>query len=240
MKERTYLIELHDLSPARNQGSIKKMFDWIRDVNPPFCLCLFIPEEDGPDTWACLKDHLTKVNGQPVLHGLTHQGRAGLWDRFWFGESFGAEFINLTPEETKQRIVAGRVSLEEKLGEPVTWFCAPRWRQNRETILALRELSFRGIMTRNSLFILDGSKNIPIPVLSYDHGQRSLVLKMNRRLRKIQKKSILRSGRPFRWALHPVDFENCSISKEIETFKETLQSEGWKAAGREEYHPIFQ
>jgi hypothetical protein len=239
MRKKTFLPELHDLTDSLDESVLGRMFDWACEMTPPLFPCLIIPLEGEGGNWDPILERMRRSGGVPVLHGMSHRAPAGFWDRFWFGESFGAEFRSPSQPEARHRIERGRKVLEGLVGGPVSWFCAPRWRQNPATIEALRELQFKGLMTRRGFYLVEGGDFVPVPVLSYAHGQRAFVMRLNSFTRGLQTARILASGRPFRWALHPGDLENPSVRREIADLRKRLENEGWKPAGQRDTASLF-
>lgn len=230
---RYFLLELHDMMPPLDREQEDQLLWAYRfGADEPLILCtpLHRPEDQSPaddDPENRFYEKITSRKGEIVLHGLSHRSPPGYWDRLWYGEESGAEFKKLSEAEARQRLQLGRVRLEGRTGRTVRWFCAPRWQQSRGTVRALRELNFKGYFTQRGLHGFPRTF-LPLPVISFDHGRRRWINRLNRHIERQRLARCLERGRPFRLALHPADMGRPAVVDLLWTIREMLASAGWQ------------
>jgi predicted deacetylase len=224
-------VELHDISPI-SETAFEKMLEYTRSLKVQEPLLLITPKWDGKsknESLQMISNMAKGLDAHYILHGVTHSASPSLWDRFWYGEKSGAEFKKLDESLAFQFLKEGRTILEKWSASPVLWFCAPRWKLGKGAHSALLRLDFLGYLGKMGYVIFPESY-IRIPVLSFDHGLRDFIVKINLRLANHDAKRYLKSGQSFRLALHPRDMDSDVIRGFLEYLREELQSRKWEEA----------
>lgn len=205
------------------------MLEWAERFGCRSPLLLLTPhweEHSGSASWPELLEKYIPEGSQIILHGLTHRAPPSLWDRLVFGENWGSEFKKLPEKTAFTRLSEGKSRIESLTGQPVGWFCAPRWEQSRGTVCALQALGFNGYFTRTRIIPFKGSPVI-MPAISFDHGLRKWVAAVNRHARLFMISRVLKREKPFRLALHPRDMEDPAVLEELAGLNRRLASSGW-------------
>lgn len=229
-KEKKFILELHDVTPHLF-NEFAAMLQFAHDLGASEPVIMWTPRWEGREKNGEDEEIAKKIGaaaGEVVLHGFTHDYTGSLWDRVWYGEHVGAEFKKLKREKAYDLLKQGKCLLEEWSGKPVNWFCAPRWQQGQGTVAALRDLGFKGYFKENRVVFLEG-RVLPIPVVSFDHGSRGVITRVNHYLRQERVRKLLKSPRVFRLALHPRDMRRPGLVKEIKRLSDNLKSSGWTA-----------
>lgn len=231
LPKKQFLVELHDISPS-SESAFEKMLEFTRSLKVREPLFLITPKWGGKSENKNLQmiSHMAKgLDAHYILHGVTHSASPSLWDRFWYGEKSGAEFKKLDELRAFQLLKEGRTILEKWSASPVVWFCAPRWKLGKGALNALLRLDFLGYLGRMGYVIFPESY-IRIPVLSFDHGLRDFIVKINFKLATRGANRYLKSGQPFRLALHPRDMNSDVRRDFLDHLREELLVRKWEEA----------
>lgn len=105
--------------------------------------------------------------------------------------------------------------------------CTPRWQQSRQTAVALQELNFKGYLGLRGIFVFPRTF-LPLPVLSFDHGSRAWVNRLNRHIERHRLARLLHHQLPFRLALHPRDMNRPPVLRLLTEIHHHLTSAAYQ------------
>jgi len=223
----SYITELHDIHPGMIKY-FKKLTDAIPNTALDKALLMIVPNWDNqfpldlhPEFVNCLRS----LPCEKVIHGYTHCSGHDWWNKFWFGTGNHAEFSTLSGTDIMNRLKSARGLFEKCFGKPSSWFCAPRWQQSKKAHNALMEAGFQGYMLRDR-YVFSG-KNISIPAIYFDNGNRCLVKAGAKVLRDHLIKATLAARKPFRLVLHPSDLNDDKLWRQVIEVIEFLEKNNW-------------
>ena len=217
-------LSVHDVSPAHS-STLRNIHSTLESLGIVRYSMLVVPDhhgkwplEDFPEFCGWLRQQAD--NGvEIVLHGFYHEGdNEGLSvaDRFrsrLFTRNEG-EFLGLDEEAAEKLLKAGRETLKKVLDIEVNSFVAPGWLYSKGTSEALRKTGFT--FTENRWRIWDpaaGKTIVRAPVVNFAGGSR---LKRSLAAFWVKISGIVLAGsRTARFVIHPCDFENDSVKKEV-------------------------
>ena len=235
MTPETYIPEIHDVHPAAF-ALIKGLLAALPVTVGEKAALTVVPF--WRSRWPMDQDEafcafLNRHPGEKVLHGYTHWTEDTLWNRFWFGTDNHGEFGRLSTREALTRLAKGCEVYERALGFRPQWFCAPRWRQSPGTGAALAALDFRGYMKRNRC-VFFGNRPLCARAIYFDAGHRP----WSRWAARLHRQRVIRRDQnrkhPFRLVLHPSDFQDPGIWKQVQSLLFNLEERGWRAVSLEE------
>lgn len=239
---RSLIVSLHDVAP----GSFAASRKWMElfDTQKIAVSMLVIPgswsgaslSEDVPfQNW--LKD-VVKNKHEIVLHGYSHQARIKLPFRPIKTLSGAVlargceEFWTLSQDEAQVRLKSGLAVLGE-LGFKPCGFIAPGWLSSKETVSALRSMSFG--YTNSHFFVRDlaRDKKFFAPVVCQRTGAASsrLVLRLTQILANVL--GFLRL--PIRVAVHPDDLCDPVIRAGIMRIIDRALAQGYESVTYEKF-----
>lgn len=232
---RLYIPEIHDVHPgmAADLDELVALFPAPARVRIGY---LIVPNWQGRyplDADPGFAARLAGLPGTRILHGWTHSKGPDLMNWLLYGHDDRSEFAGLSAAETARRLGAGLAMLTRALGAAPVWFCAPRWQQNPALASALWARSFVGNLTRGHIARRDG-RPVPMPAINFDEGARALKIAAGLAVRQVALPRLLRSGRPFRLALHPDDLHRPRTLRQIKGFIAALDGAGWRAISVED------
>lgn len=223
------MFEVHDLS-AHDLDAARRLFDWLERWPSLPHQALWIPEYQGHrprnEAQRALARLIDDARAEPVLHGLWHGERGTALDRLRFGEGWRCELLGRNLPEAKAMIRRGRDLIQQALGRPVDWFCAPRWHQGKGTVAALAELDMSGYFTIKHVQLL-GQPPIRAPAVWLDSGARAGVNRLLAQWQQRRFEHCLEWGRPFRLVIHPRDTRDPAIEPRLRAMVERALTSGW-------------
>ena len=230
-RKRLFIPELHDIHP----GSYRTLARIISSLPPTVTqslTLLIVPcwrNTEVIDPGTPLLGLIHSLPGEKVLHGYSHDRPDTIWNRLWFGTEHHGEFGKLAVRDARARLILG-LSTFERAGLPQPrLFCAPRWLQSRATTEALFELGFSGFMDRRGLGTRNGARHA-IPAVGFDTGSRRGRKIFHLLTTRLYIDFLMKTGRPFRLALHPSDTEDTRIARFLTVLFARLERDGWQPA----------
>ncbi|MEZ5921955.1 MAG: polysaccharide deacetylase family protein [Parvularculaceae bacterium] len=177
---------------------------WRLDKHPEFVRWLRELAESGVEIF--LHGYYHKFSAPPSERSLLLRAQFAI-----LGEG---EFSNATYEEAFTKIRTGKELLEEQLGVTIDKFVAPAWQYSEATRRSLGALKFRIAEDRRHVWDpLTGASLTATPVIAYS-GRTPL--RRNLSIGWSQLASIvLNNAQVVRHAIHPADFGNEILIKEI-------------------------
>jgi predicted deacetylase len=226
--ERYYIPEIHDVHP----GMVDRLDDLV-GVLPEearrVAAVLIVPNWQGrhpvaEDGTFCAR--ITRLAGEPVLHGWTHSLGPDLWNWIVCGHDDRSEFARLTEGEATQRLALALDAFKRAVGRRPRWFCAPRWAQGQGAERALRAAGLYGFMLHDRFETAAGAV-ARLPALCFDVGERRAQIALQRVVRTAAIARLLRRARPFRLTLHPSDVDLAGTWRQVRDLVSRLEGEGW-------------
>lgn len=230
-----FVPEIHDIHGG-NARALAPLLDLLPGGAGDCAAILVVPFfqerhslDKAPDLARSLREH----PGEIVLHGLTHVKPQSLGNRILFGGANHAEFAGLSRSRAEERIRKGVEIFTRAVGKPPQWFCAPRWILSRGGKKAAFDQGLAAIMALGG-YARRGRPVVRIPAVSFDHGDRPLVIRAQEKIRGRLFRRLFARKTPFRLVLHPADLERKQSLLEIRRWINALEADGWKAARPEE------
>lgn len=224
---RCYVPEIHDVHPGA-WDTVQLILDMLPPHARTVAVLLVVPKWRGvePITRApVFLEALRALEGEKVLHGLTHVRGADWWNRWTYGTVNHAEFAKLGPAVADRLLDEATAIFEEAFDRPPQWFCAPRFRQSRHVAEAVRAHGL-GLLTHSGLITPQG-REVHLPALWFDEGTlwwRNMAARM---LRLPRQRWLFQTEQPFRLALHPADCMQPGRWRDVRDVLDTLAASGW-------------
>lgn len=171
---------------------------------------------------------LAALPGEKVLHGWSHSLGRSFLNWLFYGHDNRSEFAGLDEKNAKERLRHGKRAFKAGFLEEPSWFCAPRWLQSKATTRALIHAGFKGYMLYDGLQFCSGLR-MPLPVISFDEGERKLRRAVARRLRGRKIEKLMSTAKPFRLSLHPTDPDDPATWRQASELIARLEKDGWTA-----------
>lgn len=154
------------------------------------------------------------------LHGFTHKDELrhasarARWQaqRMTAGEG---EFLGLSADEARRRMIEGRRIVEDAAGKAVTGFIAPAWLYGAGSLAVLRELGFA--LAEDHFRVWQPATGAVLtrgPVITYASRSRARLVSSILWSRVAQR--LLRPASVIRLAVHPADADSPPLLREIE------------------------
>ncbi len=223
-----YIPEIHDVHP-RMMPALERLLGALPDEASRLAPLLVVPDWAGDSALDChpeFVEMLRQLQGEKVLHGLTHSLGPDWWNRFAYGTENHAEFASLSEDQATARLTTAHKLHTEAFGLP-RWFCAPRWQQNAIVKTVLGRLGFEGFMLGSRYEKLSGAR-AAIPAICFDDGGHAWRHVAGRLQRKAMIRRWLANNTPFRLTLHPADLEDPKTWQQLTELVATLKGEGWQ------------
>jgi uncharacterized protein len=233
---RAFVIELHDLTPARPHA-LEAMLGLIGDELRDRAAMLVVPNWYGRapiGKASSFARHVTTSGADLVLHGDTHFGRQSSWHRFWHGIDDEGEFARASRTVAEQRLSRAVEAFTQTFGSRPQWFCAPRWELSVGALDALRSLGFHGLLDRDGITRLEANVRLRSPVLWFDEGTRTLARSLAAPRRRLRLAKAIGAGLPIRVALHPRDAIYRTSRDAVARTIDVLRTRGWHQASLSE------
>ncbi|GAA2435289.1 DUF2334 domain-containing protein [Actinomadura vinacea] len=208
-----FVVSVHDVAPATWDASA----DWVGELDRRGVPCTLLvipgPYKDGPAAGedAGLVGWLREAGGRGhelSLHGFHHARVPGgaVWRRAvnQVMARGAGEFCALPEPQARRLLRAGRDALDAA-GIEVVGFTPPGWLASPGTRRALADLGFAYWTSHLALHDLTGGRSRRMPALSHRPGGAGE--RAGARLMVAAARTLARSRRPFRIALHPADLE---------------------------------
>ncbi len=186
------------------------------------------PLADHPEFIAWLRESIDS-GVEPILHGYFHvdeSEHSSTWDRLK-GQAMTAsegEFLGLSQESARARIVAGQRLLHEHLGVTPEVFVAPAWLYSAGTRAALSEIGIA--VAEDHLQVWSPTTNTTLargPVLSYASRTRARIAASW--LWSRASTALLGPLPVLRLAIHPHDLDVPALERELDRALEVLLGE---------------
>ena len=223
--EKRLILCLHDVSP-RDFERVREIDKFYADigVGPNYAMLVV------PNFWRRwnLEKHAAfcewlreraEAGVEMILHGFYHQdtvpnSRRTLETKIRYSVFGEGEFAALSEEDAGTRLRAGRRTLENILNRSVDSFVAPAWQYSSGSRAALSKLGFRIAEDRRTVWSPERSSVLTkTPVIAYSNRgvlRRTSSLAWSNLATRIMKRSKI-----VRHALHPADFSNGVLVREI-------------------------
>jgi predicted deacetylase len=224
MHSKQLLVSIHDVSPHHAER-LKRIESFLAECGLGARYTMLVvpdfwqkaPLAEHPDFCAWLKGRAAD-GVEMLLHGFTHRDETahpGALARWKAGAMTAreGEFLGLSREDARRRLIAGRQIVERAIRRPVTGFVAPAWLYGPGAHAALRELAFS--VAEDQLHVWSPHQGRTLsrsPVVSYASrtpGRVKSSLAWSRLATRI-----LKPCRTVRLALHPHDFDMPALVEE--------------------------
>lgn len=235
MSWHTYVVELHDVHPT-SLPAIDRMLDTLCEPARHAAALLIVPNWAGQEPIRFDSPFAARVRSLPndiVLHGLTHVRGASAWSWFCYGTPDENEFLGLSGSTARQGIADGLTALDHALGRRPRWFCAPRWRQNRELPAALAACGMDWYMRTDAYASTTGRRHA-IAAAWFDGGPRLWQRLVTAAIAERRIATCLTSGAAFRLVLHPRDLQHPATWRVVTRVLDRLNREGWTPVSLEQ------
>ena len=232
LPDRVYLPEIHDLHPGM-ASRIDPLLALLPHDARRVVAWSVVPDWQGRAPLTAhpgFCERLRRLEGDIVLHGLTHSLGPDWFNWVVYGHDNRSEFHRLSEPEAARRLDMGRALLTAATGRVPLWFCAPRWQQSASLAGLLRARGFAGWMLGSRLERTQGAA-LSIPALNFDEGARALPLALGHLRRRGAIRKHLSAGSALRLVLHPDDLDRPASLRHIRAVVAALEANGWRAHG---------
>ena len=240
---RHVVVSLHDVAPPF-EAAIREQIALLESLGVRRLTLKVTPDWHGasplhgsPSLVDLLRAQVA-AGSQLVMHGYTHQARAGVsfhgpWLTRARGRLFAAdaaECLTLTSEQAEEALGQGLAEFERAGLPRPTMFCAPGWLHNAATEAALRRAGFRYLIDMFLVRDLLTRRRIWTPAVGYMGAGPAQELGV-RTLNAMVQRTALRSASVAKLYLHPQRDPTGPIVRHwLTALERMIERDGWQPA----------